>query len=135
MKYCSHCGKELLDEAVFCPNCGCRVQETPNQSQPQQPQQQQQQQYYYAPQPQQQQESYTPLCVAGFILSFFGGLLGLILSIVAYKNAKETGNTKSMTLSKAGIIIAAVLIGLEFIGGIILSFFGGIEILLAILFG
>lgn len=22
MKYCSHCGKELLDEAVICPNCG-----------------------------------------------------------------------------------------------------------------
>ena len=23
MKYCSKCGKELLDEAVICPNCGC----------------------------------------------------------------------------------------------------------------
>ena len=23
MKYCSHCGKELLDEAVICPSCGC----------------------------------------------------------------------------------------------------------------
>ena len=23
MKYCSHCGKELLDEAVICPGCGC----------------------------------------------------------------------------------------------------------------
>lgn len=26
MKYCSHCGKELLDEAVVCPNCGCEVE-------------------------------------------------------------------------------------------------------------
>lgn len=25
MKYCSHCGKEVLDEAVICPNCGCRT--------------------------------------------------------------------------------------------------------------
>lgn len=25
MKYCSHCGKELLDEAVICPGCGCAV--------------------------------------------------------------------------------------------------------------
>ena len=25
MKYCSHCGKELLDEAVVCPGCGCSV--------------------------------------------------------------------------------------------------------------
>lgn len=23
MKYCSKCGKELLDEAVVCPGCGC----------------------------------------------------------------------------------------------------------------
>lgn len=25
MKYCTHCGKELLDEAVICPGCGCAV--------------------------------------------------------------------------------------------------------------
>lgn len=25
MKYCSHCGAELLDEAVICPDCGCRA--------------------------------------------------------------------------------------------------------------
>lgn len=23
MKYCTHCGKELFDEAVICPGCGC----------------------------------------------------------------------------------------------------------------
>ena len=23
MKYCRQCGKELLDEAVICPQCGC----------------------------------------------------------------------------------------------------------------
>ena len=26
MKFCQHCGKELLDEAVICPGCGCAVQ-------------------------------------------------------------------------------------------------------------
>lgn len=25
MKYCTHCGKELMDEAVVCPGCGCAV--------------------------------------------------------------------------------------------------------------
>ena len=25
MKYCTHCGKELFDEAVLCPGCGCAV--------------------------------------------------------------------------------------------------------------
>ncbi len=23
MKYCSHCGSELMDEAYVCPHCGC----------------------------------------------------------------------------------------------------------------
>ena len=26
MKFCQHCGKEIMDEAVVCPNCGCSVQ-------------------------------------------------------------------------------------------------------------
>ena len=25
MKYCSKCGKEILDEAIVCPHCGCAV--------------------------------------------------------------------------------------------------------------
>ena len=29
MKYCSHCGNQLVDEAYVCPNCGCRVQRDP----------------------------------------------------------------------------------------------------------
>ena len=29
MKYCTHCGKELLDEAVFCTGCGCSVETAP----------------------------------------------------------------------------------------------------------
>lgn len=23
MKYCTMCGKQLMDEAIFCPGCGC----------------------------------------------------------------------------------------------------------------
>ena len=23
MKYCTYCGKEIMDEAVICPGCGC----------------------------------------------------------------------------------------------------------------
>lgn len=26
MKYCTHCGSEIVDEAVVCPNCGCSVE-------------------------------------------------------------------------------------------------------------
>ena len=27
MKFCSHCGTQLLDEAVVCPNCGCAAEQ------------------------------------------------------------------------------------------------------------
>lgn len=27
MKYCSHCGKAVDDDAAFCLNCGCRIEE------------------------------------------------------------------------------------------------------------
>lgn len=34
MKFCSKCGKEIMDEAVVCTNCGCAVagSPTPNSS-------------------------------------------------------------------------------------------------------
>ena len=32
MKYCSKCGKEIMDEAVVCPNCGCATGDFYNRS-------------------------------------------------------------------------------------------------------
>ena len=32
MKYCTKCGKELVDEAVVCTGCGCPVGEVPKSS-------------------------------------------------------------------------------------------------------
>lgn len=28
MKYCAHCGEEIMDEAVVCPHCGCATGST-----------------------------------------------------------------------------------------------------------
>lgn len=28
MKYCSHCGNEVIEQAVVCTKCGCRIQNT-----------------------------------------------------------------------------------------------------------
>ena len=25
MKFCSHCGKEVMSDALVCPNCGCPI--------------------------------------------------------------------------------------------------------------
>lgn len=33
MKYCSKCGREVVDEAVICPGCGCAFQQMYNQNQ------------------------------------------------------------------------------------------------------
>lgn len=30
MKFCSKCGKEIMDEAVICPGCGCAVAQERN---------------------------------------------------------------------------------------------------------
>lgn len=32
MKFCYKCGKELLDDAVLCPHCGCMVNDNKNNS-------------------------------------------------------------------------------------------------------
>lgn len=32
MKYCSHCGEQLLDEAVICPGCGSKAKEENSQN-------------------------------------------------------------------------------------------------------
>ncbi len=26
MKYCKHCGNQVIDEAVICPKCGCSIE-------------------------------------------------------------------------------------------------------------
>ncbi len=115
MKYCSHCGKQVLDDAIICPGCGCSVQypgtgndgfsKTNNYTQ-------QQQQQHVPPQTPPYADNYSALCVAGLIMSFFQPLIGLILSIIANNEAKRTGSSKSLSLSKAGIIISSVILGI-----------------------
>lgn len=33
MKFCSKCGKEIMDEAMICPGCGCSQEKTSLQNQ------------------------------------------------------------------------------------------------------
>ena len=100
MKYCQYCGNEVLDEAVICLKCGCSVD------------------YDNKPQIKNRtalQENCSALSIVGFIFAFFESVIGLILSIVAYCKAKETGSEKSQSLSKAGIIVSSVFLGIEVI--------------------
>lgn len=34
MKYCSHCGNEVVDDAVVCPKCGCKIESRDDSSEP-----------------------------------------------------------------------------------------------------
>lgn len=85
MKYCSHCGKEVDDNAYVCPNCGCKVQKDA-------------------------EGNLSVISIVGFVFAFLMPLIGLIVSIVAHSNAKRDGDEKSRKFAKAGIVISACLI-------------------------
>lgn len=94
MKYCSHCGKQIMDEAVVCPNCGCA---TENYSQEDAPS--------------------TGLNV----LSFFFPLIGLILYCVyagkAPKKAKGIGKWALI-----GFLLGVILTGVFYAIGLSVLF-------------
>lgn len=106
MKFCTHCGKQVLDDAIICPACGCSVQydgksKTTSGQPTVTP-------VYSAP----VNDTYSALSIAGFVCSFFTTIVGLVLSIVAFNEAKRTGSQKSKSMSTAGIIISAIELGL-----------------------
>ena len=87
--FCKYCGKEVNENAVICPNCGVATDNYNKAT--------------VAP------EQKNTMALIGFILSFFVAIAGLVISIIAYKNAKKpeyNGDGKSFAL--AGIIISAV---------------------------
>jgi Zn-finger nucleic acid-binding protein len=67
----------------------------------------------YAPSMANMGGSFSGLAIAGFICSFFCGLLGLILSIMAYNQINRSGNRiGGKGLAVAGVIISVLNIGL-----------------------
>ena len=95
-KFFTNCGNELDDRAIMCPKCGIALTQTVANS---------------------GQTQSNGMAIAGFILSFFIPLLGLIFSIIGLKRSKETNNGKG--LSTAGIIISCITMVITLIMGII----------------
>ena len=92
--FCKNCGKEIDDRAAVCPHCGVP---TPN-----------------AQQSQVVNVNVTGshsngFAIAGFILSFFGGILGLIFSIVGLQKSKlPEYNGSGKGLAIAGIVLSCI---------------------------
>jgi len=105
MSFCPNCGSQIPDGAIFCPACGKSTSSggahTGNVSgQP------------YVPTYSPDTDTYSPLSIVGFILSFFIAVAGLIVSVIALNNAKEVGSKKSAAFARAGMIISIVELSL-----------------------
>ncbi len=94
MKYCSQCGKELVDEAVVCPNCGCAVQ---------------------APVSQQEDKPSTGLNILAFLFPVIGLILFLCFQKTTPVRAKAIGKWALI-----GFVVGVALsILLGILGGIL----------------
>lgn len=84
MKFCSKCGKEILDEAVVCPSCGCAVVNAPQHIQtPYQG---------YTPQPAADEIS-VGLCILAALIPLFGVIYWPLKHKETPKKAKACGIT------------------------------------------
>ncbi len=107
---CGNCNSYNNDGSAHCVTCGASLAGQP--PAPGQPHPGQQQPGF---QPGYQQPHYphavhtrtSGMAIAGFVLSFFCGLLGLIFSIIGYNECKNSnGAVKGEGLALAGIIIS-----------------------------
>lgn len=90
--YCTNCGKELHDEAVFCPACGVP---THNMA------------MVKSSATQQEQPKGNGMAVAGFVCSFFIPILGWVFGGIGLTRANKRMG-KGMGLSVSAIAIACI---------------------------
>ena len=96
--FCKNCGKEILDEAVYCVGCGVATTNDKSDEKPR-----------------------NKIAIAGFVCAcfpVFAKILGLIFSIIGLKRAKERGDNKK-DYAIAGIVVSSLWIFLIFLINII----------------
>ncbi len=94
--YCKNCGNNIDDNTVICPKCGVATGKSTIAD----------------------QNKTNTLAIVGFVLSFLVAIAGLICSVIARKQIRESGE-KGMGLATAGMIISIISLVLEFISIII----------------
>ena len=95
MKFCSKCGKELLDEAVICPNCGCEVKGVNMNATAS-----------VAVESKKKTQVSLILGIIGIVFAWLFALVGHITSIIGIvigiKEYRETGKMTGLTVSIVG---------------------------------
>ncbi len=112
MKYCTHCGKEIADEAVICLNCGCSVQPRYSAIHTAQP--------YSAPQQmcieeetEPQLATWSKICgIVSFFIGWFA--LGITAIVLANMSKDETGGNMCQS-AKVGYVCGIVSTILSFV--------------------
>ena len=111
MKFCTKCGKELFDEAVICPGCGCPVAGRTAPVQPYQQSYQPQQSYQNQQNYQPQQDSAIGSIILGslgiiaaWIFALIGHIMSIIGIVLGVKEYKRTGKMAGLVLSVIGEI-------------------------------
>ena len=98
MKYCTKCGKELIDEAVVCPHCGCATEAW------------------------KAKKEYVDEISVGFcVLAAFIPLFGIIYWIVKYQDTPRRARACGIT----AIVSIAASIVFNILGSIMLAAFLG----------
>lgn len=92
MKYCSHCGSEVQDDAIYCPNCGALISQSNDNTNANT--------NVYV-------KKNNGFAIAGFVCSFFIPLLGWIFGGIGLSKSKQTNKGKNLSI--AAIIIASVV--------------------------
>lgn len=103
---CPKCNCDTLSEDLFCRNCNTKfVRSYPAQSYP----------TYQAPPP--AKKASNGMAVAGFILSFFFPLLGLIFGCIGNSRANKGASGKGLSVAAIIISIISMICNFFFIVG------------------
>lgn len=98
MAFCKNCGNQIDDNAQFCDKCGQAQSGAPQNAD-------------FAGQA---QANENPVwAILALVFSIFGGLLGLIFSIIGLNVYKEKGSNR--TMSMVGLILSIVWLVVELI--------------------
>jgi len=104
---CPACGATNQPNAAFCSQCATNLMVPPGMGAPPMP---------YMPPVMQTRTS--GMAIAGFVLAFFCGLLGLIFSILGYNECKKSGGG----VTGEGLAIAGIIISiLSMLGGLVIA--------------